>query len=88
MNSYVVIHNSVTGIDHKENGNIINFRNRTLQSFGKYEDALAFARRERRSLRQEKRKGEANHEALYVCHKPLGGMKTLRYITFNEDHPT
>lgn len=86
MESYVVIANTVTGIDQRENGNIINYRNRTIQSFQRYDDAIALAKREQRNLRPATKPNDPNYDALYICKKDRGGIKSLRYITYDTDN--
>lgn len=86
MESYVVIANTVTGIDQRENGNIINYRNRTIQTFQYYADAVALAKREQRNLRAVTKANDANYDALYICKKDRGGMKSIRYLTYDTDN--
>ena len=81
MESYVVIANTVTGIDQRENGNIINYRNRTIQTFQYYADAVALAKREQRNLRAVTKANDPNYDALYICKKDRGGMKIV-FIKF------
>ena len=83
----MVIHTSVTSMDQKENGNAINYRNRTLQSFSSYNDALSFARREQKNLRAPKKVGDSNYDSLHVSRKMVGGHQSMRYLTRDSEGP-
>lgn len=86
MESYVVIVNTVANIDQRENGNVISYRNRTLQTFSNYDEAVGLAKREQRNLRAGTRSDDTNNDSLYVCKKDRGGMKSLRRLTYNTDN--
>jgi len=85
MASYVVVLSGVSAIEQKENGNSIKYYNQDLQTFARYDDALAFARQQQRNLRAATKATDVNYENLYVCHKTRGDTRAIIYLTRDKE---
>lgn len=83
--NYVVVLSGISAIEQKENGNSIRYYNQNLQTFARYDDALAFARQQQRNLRAATKATDVGYENLYVCHKTRGDTRAITYLTRDKE---